>query len=419
MKRTVVISLLTLLGGALAANAPPAAAAEFSVESRTYVLARGSDEEGTHVPIYEYLTLDAEALGNPGLYLRAGGWGRADAADETFGRTSNGELQYAFVGWRAPWRNAEFRAGRLSLTAGVARNEVFDGILLGSDLPAGFDVTVFGGLPVETDAGGRSDDSLYGARVSQGRSGLYRIGASYLKEENAGSDSREEAGADIYLAPLALVELTGSSLYNAIAEEWARHDYRLALGPLFGGVRLTANWASTDYRIYFQSPVHPAFEPQEDEKLDRIGGEIEVLLGRGLTLTGGYTAYQYDLSGDATAYGGGLAWAGAGATLGAAYRQVDGDADENRYQEVSAHASKSFGRLHAAAGVEHLAYEAEINGEKNATTGTLGLTYTVSRALEITASGEYGQTPAYDREVKGLLAVLWRYDASTKKGGTK
>ena len=68
---------------------------------------------------------------------------------------------------------------------------------------------------------------------------------------------------------------------------------------------------------------------------------------------------------------------------------------------------------------QHLAYEAEINGEKNSTTGKVGLSYAASRSLELSASAEYGQTPEYDREVKGFLAVLWRYDASIKKGGTK
>ncbi len=422
MKRVVVLSALALLGTAIAASAPPAAATDISLESRTYVPARGTDGENTHVLLYEYLALDAEDLMQTGLYLRVGGWGRTDLADETFGHKTNSELQYAFLGWRAPVLNAEARAGRLSLTAGVARNEVFDGLLLGSDLPGGFDVTVFGGIPVETDTGGRSKDTLYGARVSQGRAGLYRIGASYLKEENAGSASREEAGADLFLAPLPLVAVTGSSLYNAIAKEWARHEYRLAIGPLFQRVRLTATWASTDYRYYFQSPVHPAFlpeDPEVDEKLNKIGGEIEAVLGLGFTLTGAYTSYKYDIAGAANAYSADLNWAGSGLTAGGGYRRVHGDEAENQYQEFRAHASAPIGPVRVTASAEHLTYEEAIDGKNDATTGTLDLSYAVSTSLELSASGEYGQTPEYDREVKGLLAVLWHYDASMKKGGTK
>jgi hypothetical protein len=422
VKKVAALSVLAFLGAAIAVNAPPAVATDISLESRTYIPASGTDGENTHVLLYEYLSFNAEDLVQPGLYLRVGGWGRTDLADETYGQKTNSELQYAFLGWRAPQFNAEARVGRVSLTAGVARNEVFDGLLLGSDLPAGFDVALFGGVPVETETGGRSSDSLYGARVSQGRAGLYRLGASYLKEKNDGNDSREEAGADVFIAPLPFVEVTGSSLYNAIAKEWAQHDYRLALGPFVQRVRLAGIWTSTDYRYYFQSPVHPVFlpeDPEAQEKLDKIGGEFEVVLGRGFTLAGEYTSYKYDIAGAAKAFGAGLAWAGSGIMAGGDYRQVDGDEAENRYKEISAYASAPFGPLLASLNAEYLTYEEEINGEKNAITGKLGLAYPASRSLELSASVEYGQTPEYDREVNGFFAVTWRYDASIKKGGTK
>ena len=99
--------------------------------------------------------------------------------------------------------------------------------------------------------------------------------------------------------------------------------------------------------------------------------------------------------------------------------QVHGDEDENRYQQFSAYATTTVGGVRISADAEHLAYEAEINGATSATTGRLNLGYVASKTLELTLTGEYGQTPEYDREVSGLLAVLWRYDASTKKEGTK
>jgi len=469
VKSGVVFSLLALLGAVFAVGAPPVAATDISLESRTYVPAHGTDGESTHVLLYEYLTFNAEDLVQPGVYLRVGGWGRTDLADETFGRTSNSELQYAFVGWRAPQLNAEARVGRVSLTSGVARHEVFDGLLLGSDLPAGFDVTFFGGVPVEVSEESRSKDTLYGGRISQGRAGLYRIGVSYLKEQNAGDDAREEAGADLFLAPLPLVELTGTSFYNLIVEKWARHDYRLVLGQFaqrvrltatwaktdytayfqepmnhamlpiedekrdrLGGevevvlgqfaqrVRLTATWAKTDYTAYFQEPMNHAMLPIEDEKRDRLGGEVEVVLGLGFLVTGEYVSYRVPGEGsDGSAYGARLDWTGPVATAGAGYRKVDGEAMEDRYWELSAQATTAFGPTRVSAGAEHLAYEVEINGKKTATTGKLALSYAVSKSIEFSASGEYGQTPEYDREVKGLFAMTWRYDASIKKGGTK
>jgi hypothetical protein len=384
------------------------------------VPASGIDGGDTHVLFYEYLALDAGNLGVPGLYVRAGGWGRADLADETFGQTTNGDLQYGFLGWRGPHSNMEARLGRLDLTAGVARNEVFDGALFGSDLPAGFDVTLFGGVPVELDdEDGRSGDTLFGGRLSQGREGLYRIGASYLKEENDGDGAREEAGADLLFAPITLLRLTGSSVYDLADDGWAQHAYRLDLGPFAGRVELAATWRSTDYRHYFTAPTNSAFtEVQADEQLDRIGGEVRVALGRGLTLSGQYTSYSYDIAESAEAYGGGLDWTGSRLTAGAGYLQMHGDAKEDRYQQFRAYGSAPVGPVSVAAGVEHLSYDEQINGEDSATTGTLTLGYAASKTLDLSASAEYGVTPEFEHEVNFILAVTWRYDAASKKGGT-
>jgi hypothetical protein len=400
---------------------------DVSFESRTYLPAHGTESHGadpgnTHVLLYEYLSLDVQdPAATSGFYLRAGGWGRADLADETFGRDTNSELQYAFLGWRAPRLNAEARLGRVSLTSGVARNEVFDGALLGSDLPLGFDVTLFGGIPVETDDDDRSSDTLYGARLSQGRAGLYRIGASYLKEKDDEIALREEAGVDVDFTPHLLVELSGNSLYNVTDDAWARHDYRLVVGPFAKRVKLSARWSQTDYQHYFTDQVNVVFAiaPTTEEKLDAIGGGLEIALGRGFTLFGEYTSYSYDVAESAQAFGGSLEWAGSGFTAGAGYRQMDGSVDEDRYQQYRANVAKSFGALNVALGGEYVAYEVEINGEKNATTGRLTLGYALSKSLEVSASAEYGVTPEYEREVNALLAAVWRYDVETKKGGAK
>lgn len=422
MKRIAALSALALLGAALTANAPPAGATDISLESRTYMPVRGTKGADTHALLYEYLNFSAEDLALPGLYLRASGWGRTDLADETYGKKTNGDLQYAYLGWRAPLLNAEARVGRISLTAGVARHEVFDGALLGTDLPYGFDATVFGGVPTETDVGGRSSDTLYGGRLSQGQAGLYRLGASYLKEKNDGEVSREEVGADVFVAPVPLVSVTGSSLYNSIAKQWARHDYRLSVGPFVQALRIAATWSSTDYRYYFQSPVHPAFIPEDpdaDEKLQKIGGELSVDVGMGFTLAGQYTSYTYDVAGAANAFSADLGWAGSGFTAGGGYRKVHGDEAENQYQEFRAHASAPVGPLGVSLSGQYLKFAEAIDGEDTALTAALDLSYPASPALEFSASVEYGKNPEYSREVKGLLTVLWRYDASMKNGGTK
>jgi hypothetical protein len=274
---------------------------------------------------------------------------------------------------------------------------------------------------VETSDDGRSGDSLYGTRVSQGRAGLYRIGASYLKEKNDSNQMREEAGVDLDFTPGMLVAISGNSLYNAIDKAWARHDYRLVVGPFAKRVKLTAGWALTDYQHYFHEPMNVVFAlaPTTEETLNAISGGVEIALDHGFTLLGEYTSYSYDKASSAQAYGGSLEWAGAGVSAGAGYRQMAGSADEDCYQQFHANVAKTFGALNVALGGEYLAYKVEINGQKSATTGRLALGYALSKALEVSGSVEYGVTPEYTREVNGLLAAVWRYDASTKKGGAQ
>jgi len=420
LKKSVLYCVAALLAGLAPPIAQTAAATDISVESRTYLPVRGTDGGSTHALLYEYLTLDVVDLLRPGLYVRAGGWGRTDLADETFDRKTNGELQYAFVGWRAPRLNAEGRLGRISLTSGVARNEVFDGALLGSDLPLGFDVTLFGGVPVETDDDGATKDTLYGARISQGRSGLYRVGVSYLNEENDESATRQEAGIDLDYTPHLLVALSGSSLYNARDDDWSHHDYRLAVGPFAKRVRLTIAWSWTDYQKFFHEPMNIVFRlaPATEESLQRISGGIEIELGRGFALNGEYIAYSYDKAESAQAFAAGVAWSGAGVSAGAGYRQLDGE-DEDSYQMFHANVAKAFGALKVALGGQYLDYQTEINGGTTAASGRVSLAYALSDALELSAAVEYGENPEYTSEVNGLLAAVWRYDATLKKGGAK
>ena len=274
-------------------------------------------------------------------------------------------------------------------------------------------------MPAAADEDGRSGDTLYGGRLSQGREGLYRLGASYLKEENDSEDAREQAGGDVFFAPAALLRLTGSSLYDLRDDGWAQHDYRLDVGPFAKRVRLAATWRSTDYRHYFQAVRNSAFEEvSAEEQLDRIGGQLRIQIGGGLSLTGDYASYAYDLAESAQAYGGSLDWSGNGITAGAGYLQMHGDAPEDRYQQFRGYGTAPLGPVALAAGVEYLAYDEQINGEDSAITGTLTLGYTLSKALEFSASAEYGVTPEMEHEAGLLLALTWRYDASTKKGGT-
>jgi hypothetical protein len=415
--------VVPVLAVALASGVTRAGAAQVTLESRTYLPMYEDGNSKKHVTPYEYLDVDAEDLGTPGLFVRVGGWGRVDLATESYDKKSNSEFQYGFLGWRAPRSNAELRLGRIAVTAGAARNEVFDGAQAGSDLPAGFDVLAYGGVPVETDTGGRSGDSLYGGRLSQGVAGIYRLGVSYLKEKNDKATARDEAGLDVWVRPLLPLAISGSSLYNNDEKKFSRHAYSIGTEPLFHGLRLTARYSWTDYRTFFtgteNSPfVFPAVDP--DERLRTLGGDVEIPIAAGFTLTGDYTNYDYAIAATANRYGARLDWAGkAGTSAGIGYHRCQGDAAENRYDEYSAFGSAHLGRVAVSGLLQEVRYGEEISGTRDAFTATLAADTSLSPALSLGADVEYGSNPDFKSEVRGMLKLTWRYAADTAaKGGT-
>jgi hypothetical protein len=354
--------------------------------------------------------------------VRAGGFGRADLADETFDRTTNSDLQYGYLGYRAPRMNLELRLGRLSVTAGAARTEVLDGFEAGGDLPAGFDVRMWGGVPVVTDADGRADNVLYGARISQGLRGRYRLGVSYLQHEDDNETARQEAAADLFLRPFSAIELTGSSLYNLDADDFARHDYRLALGPFFSRVTLVGVFGWVDYGNYFTFPLNAAFTfpiINPDEILQTIGGELYFDAGKGLRLTLEYTNFDYDILDTATAAGFKADWTRGRWGAGGAYRRVSGENPQLQYGDYRLYCSTSVGRMAIALGLQEVRYETEINGTRDAMTATLAGHWAFREDFALGADVEYGSNPFFDSDVKGMLRLTWRYAATVKGGSGK
>src|SRR3990172_5421074 len=99
--------------------------------------------------------------------------------------------------------------------------------------PAGFGLSVFGGVPVErtitsTDTG----DSLYGGRLFFARAGFAEIGVTYLKEKgDFQGDDRESVGGDLCVPPGIPVELTGRAPYNVSPSSLSSQRYVLRMTP--------------------------------------------------------------------------------------------------------------------------------------------------------------------------------------------
>ena len=402
-----------------------ASALDLSGQSRTYAQSRQGTDGTRYLPLYEYLSFRTEAPGANAVSFSFGGWYRYDLQNEAFGTKSTGDLQYAYVTLNRGTANASASLGRLWVNEGVAAAQI-DGAYARTDLKGGVTVAAFGGSPVETAGDTRSGDSAYGGRISQGMSGIYTLGVSYLQEKNDGKDFRKEEGLDLWIRPFRKLDIMGTSFYNAESKNWMQHQYHATLGP-FAWFRLNLDASKTWYKEYFasvnssQSMLMSAFSftstyINPNEIVATTGGSIVLTAGGPFTVTADYRNYDYQvLSGSATSAGGSVAYAATGFSAGAALHRMNGPSSDLRYDEQRVYVFKKIAKADVTLDVLHVSYKQSVNGISDTYTGTAAAGYTLSPKARIVADVEYVTNPEVIRDVRGMLNVVYAFDA--KLGG--
>jgi len=405
----LLVSLCVTLG-----IPPPAAGAATRGTATTYLLGWEDTDDSHHAPVYEYLDLEsdlASGLAGGALSLHFGGWGRADLQDESYGSTTEGEVQYGYLSWHGDAGNRLVRLGRQEVTAGAAVAERIDGVLVGGDLLGGLTATAYAGSPLEADGDGRGGDLLYGGRLGHRIPGRSEVGLSYLLERNDGDEAREEAGLDLFLHPHAMVAIDGRSVYETETSTWAEHRYRAVVTPL-AALTLTGEYRDVDYESLFRSATVSAFNPAGvlgEDGMRLLGLEAAYQVTPGLTAAASWRGYSYDVAGDAHALGGRLAYAAGPWELGVGYERVSGDTDPLRYREYRAYAAGALGHADLALELSTLRYDAEIDGHDAAATVALTAGYQLRPALRLVADASYASDPVSSRDVRGMLKLVYGF----------
>jgi len=395
-------------------------AADLSGQSRTYLLSRQAADGTKLMPLFEYLDFRADDTAVNDLSFHVGGWLGYESKEEVFGSKSTGDMQYGYLSYRPKQSNARVDLGRSFVNEGAAMVQL-DGLHARTDLIAGFNAAVFGGIPVvasnptatfsEFDFNSRMGDSVYGGRL--GHSTDYtRIGVSTLREKDNNVDFRKEESVDLWLRPISAVELTGTSSYNALTREWMQHTYHLTLIP-FSSFTLGTDANSIIYKDYFQASTASVFKLttgtiDPNERMKNIGETASYAVGRA-TLSLNYTAYTYDIAGNAKNYGAQLAFAAAGGGAGLAAHRMNGDVDKLRYTDFRVYAYKNFGVVDITADALAITYDTTINGIKTGYSATLAGGYAVTDRAKVKADVEYGHNPFYDRDIRGLVQFAYNF----------
>jgi hypothetical protein len=409
----IAVSLFFLLSWTFTASAY-----DLSGQSRTYLQTRELTDGTRLTPLYEYLNIRTDNLSTDAVSFTAGGWYRYYLQSTDFDKKDTGDLQYAYLTVRKTSSNAYLNIGRVLVNEGAVSSKL-DGAAARTDLRGGFTIGAFGGVPIETDQDTRSGDSVYGGRIAHSVSGIYTIGASYLKEKNDSKDFRKEEGIDVWLRPVNKLELMGTSSYNAESKNWMQHQYHATIGP-FAWLRLNLDASKTWYKEYFasvnstQSTLMSAFSftnIDPNEVVTMTGGSVVVAPSGSFTFVADYRNYDYlVLNGSAIYSGGSVAYAGAGIGAGAALHRMNGPATDLRYDEQRVYVFKKFAKADVTLDVVHVAYDQAINSVSDAWSGSAAVGYSFTPKARVVADAEYSINPDFNRDVRGMLTLLYSFD---------
>jgi hypothetical protein len=431
-RRATIIASATLLVILIIPSIAPAAS--LSGDSSTYVQSRQAGNDDRILGAYEYLDFDVQKVGDETISFHSGGWLRYDFKEEEFGKKSNNDLQYSYLSFKSKTDNTIVNLGRVMVFEGVAAERV-DGIYARTDLMYGFGISAFGGAPVETNTlDTPNNDVIYGGRLSQEKTGLYRVGVSLLREERDGDAVRKEEGFDLWFQPFSTVEISGSSKYNVMADDWhklegaktsdwANHNYYVMLGP-FSNVRLKIEDSSINYKNYFTASTTTVFSFQPgvldpNEQVDILGETIFIDIATGLNLSLDYKTYAYEIAGDAKYIGGNLRYTDTSRGAGLSLHKMDGDTARLRYSEYRVYGYKKIDKTDIALDVLDLKYAEPVNNVSNAYSVSLALGYDLSERLKVGADFEYSKNPDFDKDVRAFVKAIYKFDigSGAKKEG--
>lgn len=399
----------------------------FSGESSTIFRMRTNIDKKNLFPAYEYLRLnmtDNRSDGS-GVSFYLGAWGRGDLADKSGANSTDGDLQYAYLTYRAPTNNTVASVGRQFISEGVAAERI-DGVYLRNDFAYGIGASVFFGNSVITEPTYQGGAVVYGTRISHTNKKNCTIGLSVLKSEHEdNSRYREEEGLDLWLRPLAQVDVTGRSTYNSITDGWMENSYALAYAPL-STLRFGVDFAHINFKDYLYGVTTSALSMtnpiwKTNEKQTAVGTSAGYTGIKNLSFAADFKFYSYDQSGDASYFGGKASYSFPEAlVVGGGFHRMDGEIDKLRYVEVRAFASKKIGLADLTIDAINVNYDKEINGIRNSYAITGAALYEVNGKLKVGADVEFSRNPDFDSEVRALVKAIYTFDSKfAAEGGTK
>ncbi|PLX45854.1 MAG: hypothetical protein C0609_02115 [Deltaproteobacteria bacterium] len=413
-KTSKLYYFITLL---LAWSIPAVAVAGADISSETIVRFYEREDYGgdnrSLAPLYEYLTLEMWRERGTGLSFHSQLWGRADLADKSGEKKSDGEIIYGYLQYLSP--GVDFRVGRQSIYEGVA-NEPLDGGSISFDLGGMASLSLYGGPSVSmAEEDGRSGDLVYGGRLSHTLPGVYSLGLSYKSLSNDSDVAQELAGVDASLFMIPSTSVMGRSTINVESGEWAEHSYEALI--LVGDFAFRPHFWTFDYAEIFdagdKTPGPFQFLADGEEQVTVVGAAVDFQLTEdAVMIEVKGDSYNYEERNESANYAAvalevrTAEITGAGAELG----RMEGETSDNSYTIGRGYAQWRSGIYLLSGDIVYAAYDEPVLGEDQSLFLSLGggMTF-MGGALTLKVSGDYTSGPYFDEDLRAMVTCDYHF----------
>ncbi|UCH23555.1 MAG: hypothetical protein JSU83_10300 [Deltaproteobacteria bacterium] len=348
------------------------------------------------------------------------GWGRADMGDGGFFKDdTDGSLLYGYVEYARPSYGVNLKLGRQHVFAGVA-NENVDGFSVAGTISPYFVYSAYGGLPVAFDSeNGRDGDTIWGARVGNRLGAKYEVGVSYKKIDNDDDPVEEMMGIDLFAGLSSNLDFYGLSTKNLDTGDWAEHSYEARFS--IKDLHIRPFYQRYRYEDFFTDDEAGAnifgFRKDTNEILSVLGGDFFWRGVKNMDLGATVKDYDYDLREEtALYYSGQLTVSFGGRTqAGAELGRMDGDTDETRYLLTRAWfygdgITKLLREGFLTGDVVYVYYDEDVFEKDSSLFASLGAGGKIfTDALTLKISGDYSNDPYFDKDIRGTLVIIYRY----------
>lgn len=353
------------------------------------------------------------SIGKENLNFSFDGWVKYEMANNVYGRRFDNDLTYSYLSFTKK-DFATIKLGRIAVYEGNSI-DLIDGFYTKIFLPRNFNVSLFSGIPTETDFDKRTSDSVLGGHLFYYDKKNFQAGLSYITEKNDGSSFREEMAVDFWLRPADIIELYGKSDYNFGESGWMSHSYNLTFKPFDqANIRFSSEWY--DYKRYFSASTINLFKPglsviNQQEKLFVFGVDVQYIFKSGLNLYADFKNYNYNVLDSANYYGANLAYAKDGVfSSGVSYHRMLGKDNKLKYHDFKVYFKKIFAeKLSSLLSLNYLKYDEPINNVNNAYNLVLSNEYKFSKKTNTSLDFEYAHNPDFEKDFRAFLKLTYRF----------